>query len=184
MSDTTNNKPGVLIVGDAYADIPMLTYILENNYTVYTAPRGKDGIKLAQKHKPSVILLDLNMPGFNSYEALGMLRNHNATRCIPIVFISENVFKNGLDDYIVKPFHSADVMSCVQNAVKTSRLFTTEIIAQNNIGGDGGGVPRAPTKRMFWAKLYGKIGTFFIIIMEILKSLSPFKDSETINNRR
>jgi PAS domain S-box-containing protein len=69
------------------------------------------GLEMARARRPDIILLDINLPGMNGFEALSILKNDPATRDIPVVAISANVMerdiKKGLDagfvDYLTKP---------------------------------------------------------------------------------
>ena len=62
-------KQKILIIEDNEQNMYMLTYLLEsNNYEVLQSFSGADGITLAKKNKPDVILLDIQLPGMNGYE--------------------------------------------------------------------------------------------------------------------
>jgi len=66
---------------------------------------------MVRAHRPDIILLDINLPGMNGFDALRILQNDLATRDIPVVAISANAMerdiKKGLDagfvDYLTKP---------------------------------------------------------------------------------
>jgi CheY-like chemotaxis protein len=69
------------------------------------------GLEMARARRPDIILLDINLPGMNGFEALSILKGDAATRDIPVVAITANAMerdiKKGLDagfvDYLTKP---------------------------------------------------------------------------------
>ena len=69
------------------------------------------GLQIARARRPDIILLDINLPGMNGFEALGILKNDEATRDIPVIAITANAMerdiKKGLEagfvDYLTKP---------------------------------------------------------------------------------
>ena len=81
-------------------------------YEVVEALNGEDAVKLAEVEQPDLILLDVRMPKRNGYEACSVLKAQEATRGIPVVFLSargqETEIKQGLElgaeEYILKPF--------------------------------------------------------------------------------
>ena len=81
-------------------------------YEVIEALNGEDAVKLAEAEQPDLILLDVRMPKMNGYEACSVLKAQDATREIPVVFLSargqETEIKQGLElgaeEYILKPF--------------------------------------------------------------------------------
>lgn len=63
-------------------------FLTEKNLQVFTATTGSQGIEEAQKHKPSVILLDLMLPHLNGIETLHALKNDDKTKDIPVIIIT------------------------------------------------------------------------------------------------
>jgi len=116
----------VLIIDDQETEIMILTNILNHEYTVYKALNGKDGIILAEEHKPEVILLDILMVGMDGYDVLSALKESDKTRHIPVIFITAlNDDKHevkglalGAADYISKPFLPEIVTLRVRNQIK------------------------------------------------------------------
>ena len=100
------------------------------------AYNGDEGIDLAVKHAPDVILLDVDMPGMNGYEVCDKLKQHPDTSHIPVIFVSARGemrdrmqgYEAGGADYIVKPFVNIDLVAKIrlliqykeqQNALQT-----------------------------------------------------------------
>ena len=103
----------VLVMEDDTAIRATLIDILElNGYGVIHATNGPDGVALAQRHRPDVILTDIAMPGLNGFEVIRTLHADERTRSIPIIIVSASVepekMRQGMDlgaeDFIVKPF--------------------------------------------------------------------------------
>jgi CheY-like chemotaxis protein len=77
-----------------------------------TAVNGQDGIELAEKEKPDLILLDATMPVMDGIEALAALKANASTRDIPVVMLSADSGKDNVEkarqlgalDFIAKPF--------------------------------------------------------------------------------
>lgn len=75
------------------------------------APNAELGLEMARNHRPDIILLDINLPGMNGFEALNILQHDTLTRDIPVIAITANAMecdiKKGLDagfvDYLTKP---------------------------------------------------------------------------------
>ncbi len=90
------------------------------NYEVITATNGEDAIKLAYEMRPSLIFLDVVMPGMSGFEVCRYLKNDDSTKDIFIVIVSalsrevdyEMSIQVGADDYITKPV-SLDVIKRV-----------------------------------------------------------------------
>ena len=120
------NKHSILIIDDEKANLITLKHMLGNEYKLYAAKTGFEGIALAKKHLPDLILLDIMMPVMNGYEVFATLKNSKATENIPVIFVSgltdeDNVEKGmalGVADYITKPFKSYIVKLRVENQLK------------------------------------------------------------------
>ena len=120
------NKHSILIIDDEKANLITLKHMLGNEYKLYAAKTGFEGIALAKKHLPDLILLDIMMPVMNGYEVFTTLKNSKATENIPVIFVSgltdeDNVEKGmamGVADYITKPFKSYIVKLRVENQLK------------------------------------------------------------------
>lgn len=108
MSDTYR----ILLVDDEEDILNFLSYNLKKEgYEVYTALNGQDGVALAKKHKPHLIVLDVMMPEMDGIETCRLLREVKELSNVLIVFLSARSedytqiagFDSGADDYITKP---------------------------------------------------------------------------------
>ena len=150
------NKHSVLIVDDEKSNIIALTHILSPDYNIYAAKNGRDGIELSIKYIPDVILLDIRMPEMDGYEVLTTLKNTEATKDIPIIFITglskagdeEKGLALGAADYITKPFSPTVVMLRLGNQIRMlDQLRTIERLSVTDQ------LTGLPNRRSFDARL-------------------------------
>ena len=116
----------VLVIDDE-APIRLLCRVnLEaEGFDVVEAPNGQEGLTAARGSSPDLILLDVMMPGMDGWAAAEELLTDEATRSIPIVFLTARADvrdrARGIDlggvDYITKPFNPVDLSSVVENVV-------------------------------------------------------------------
>ncbi len=99
----------ILIVEDdtAFAK-SLIDFTRKNNYKAIAAVRGDEGLELAEKYRPSGILLDIQLPVKSGWEVMSELKANNATRHIPVHIMSSFEVKNkslenGAIDFINKP---------------------------------------------------------------------------------
>ena len=103
----------VLVVDDE-ADIVALVafHLAKAGYRVSTASTGPDALEAARREHPSLIVLDLMLPGLSGYEVLEQLRAGGASRDVPVLMLTARREEEdrihglslGADDYLTKPF--------------------------------------------------------------------------------
>lgn len=101
----------VLIVEDNLMNLELLIQILEDHYDVLTARDGQQGVDLAMKHQPDLIVMDLSLPVLDGWQATRMLKSDPASRSIPVVALTahampgddERARQAGCDDVLTKP---------------------------------------------------------------------------------
>lgn len=129
----------ILLVDDVPANLAVLTSALEpQGYEIFAAPNGAIGLQVAAKARPDLILLDIMMPGLDGLEMCRRLKQNEATRDIPVIFITargetESVvdgFRAGGVDYVVKPFQAEEVLKRVATHLRINRL-TRELLEKN-----------------------------------------------------
>ena len=84
---------------------------LAGDYKVLTATSGKDGIKLASRWQPDIILLDIMMPGMDGYETLNKLKSGGKTLKIPVIMLTAKADEDSKlkaaslynEEYLIKP---------------------------------------------------------------------------------
>ena len=102
----------ILVIDDDADFLEMVDYNLRlDGFDVSQATNGPQGLKLARKKRPAVILLDTTMPDMNGLEVLSELKYNVKTKQIPVFMLTaktmmgdiERAFDIGADDYIAKP---------------------------------------------------------------------------------
>jgi len=114
----TEKRKTIIAVDDNNVNLVICKKILKPFYEVYSVPSAARMFKLMEHVKPDLILLDVEMPDINGYEAARMLKEEDATREIPVIFltarddpVSEKIGLNlGAADYIHKPIESGQLV--------------------------------------------------------------------------
>lgn len=112
-------------IRESTAEILML-----GNYEVFQAINGKDGVELAVKHLPDVILCDIMMPELDGYGVLHLLNKTPETSAIPFIFLTAKTeridmrkgMEMGADDYLTKPFDDVELLNAIECRVKKRDL--------------------------------------------------------------
>jgi two-component system nitrogen regulation response regulator NtrX len=124
-------KARILVIDDEAAIRDSLRMILEyEDYRFLGAANGPEGIAMAQRERPDLVLLDIKMPGMDGMEVLRTLRAADDT--LPIVMISGHgttatavdAIKSGATDFLEKPLGSERVIVTLKNALTQSELRT------------------------------------------------------------
>src|SRR5512139_4234439 len=116
----------VLIVDDVKANVDVLVQALREDHKLSVALDGESALRSVEKSPPDIVLLDIVMPGIDGYEVCRRLREAEATRELPIMFLSslEDVqdkargFEIGANDYLTKPFEILEVKARVRSLVR------------------------------------------------------------------
>jgi sigma-B regulation protein RsbU (phosphoserine phosphatase) len=116
----------VLIVDDVKDNIDVLVNALRDEYKLSVALDGTAALRSIEKQSPDLVLLDIMMPGIDGYEVCRQLRAREATREVPVMFLSalEDVankahgFEVGGNDYLTKPFELLEVQARVRSLLK------------------------------------------------------------------
>lgn len=116
------NSANILLVDDTPSNLDVLTAMLkETGYRVRPALNGELALEAVKASPPDLILLDINLPKMNGYEVCIRLKADDATKDIPVIFISAlndvdaivKAFEVGGVDYITKPFKLREVLARV-----------------------------------------------------------------------
>ena len=138
MSNTEKNS--LLVVDDTPENIDVLCGILGADYTIKIANNGQLALKIAAAQHPDLILLDVMMPGMDGYEVCRQLKQNDATRHIPIIFVTARGevadetlgFEMGAADYITKPVSPPIVHARVRAhlALSNQRRYLEHLVAE------------------------------------------------------
>ncbi|GAB4533898.1 MAG: hypothetical protein Tsb0014_19710 [Pleurocapsa sp.] len=130
-----NFKANILVVDDRASNLQLLSDMLtRKKYRVSCADNGSTGLQIASSGWSDLILLDINMPDMDGYEVCQQLKFLEATRDIPVIFLSasdeiidkQRAFAVGGVDYITKPFQLKEVLIRIENQL-TIQLSKTKI---------------------------------------------------------
>ena len=124
MTDATPLKPVVLVIDDEVQIRRLLRITLEaDGYRVIEAAGGQDGLTQAATRRPDVVLLDLGLPDLDGVTVLKRLREWSH---VPVIVLSVRdqdedkiaALDNGADDYITKPFSTAELLARLRVALR------------------------------------------------------------------
>jgi CheY-like chemotaxis protein len=136
---TSSKAAKILIIDDDSKDLQFLGKILqEQNYEIFLASDGEEGLKRAEKVNPDMILLDLVLPGLDGFEVLSRLKKSLTTQKIPVIIITgktstedfEKCFSLGAADLLHKPFSSSELLTRIFTQIS---VFKTGQELENKI---------------------------------------------------
>jgi two-component system cell cycle response regulator DivK len=113
----------ILIVEDDEKSRKLVRDVLTfKGYEIVEAETGEEGVRLAQERRPSLVLMDIRLPGIDGVQALGRLRTEVATRGIPVMAMTASVMTNdrqkvldaGFDAFQSKPIKIKDFVAAVE----------------------------------------------------------------------
>jgi PAS domain S-box-containing protein len=131
MKTETNNLGTILVVDDTPGSIGVVQAALEGaGHRVAIATSGEKALQRAALVMPDLILLDVLMPGLDGYETCRRLKAQEATREIPVIFLSGltetfdkvKAFGLGAVDYLIKPMAAEELLARVRTHVTIGRL--------------------------------------------------------------
>ncbi len=120
----------ILVVEDNEKSRKLVRDVLTfKGYEVIDAETGEEGVRLAQKRRPSLILMDIRLPGIDGIEALGQLRAEPATREIPVLAMTASVMTEdrqkvmdaGFDAFQSKPIKVKDFVTAIAQLLERRR---------------------------------------------------------------
>lgn len=126
-----DTKKKLLIIDDSTNHIKILISQLTNSYELFFATSGKEGLVLARKLEPDLILLDIVMPEMDGFAVIERLKADVDLKEIPVFFLTshgEDDFETrglelGAIDYITKPFNPAIVRARIRNQLKLQDMM-------------------------------------------------------------
>ncbi len=120
----------ILVVEDNEKSRKLVRDVLTfKGYEIIEAETGEAGVRLAQERRPSLILMDIRLPGIDGIEALGQLRAEPATREIPVLAMTASVMTEhrqkvmdaGFDAFQSKPITVKDFVAAVEQLLEGRR---------------------------------------------------------------
>ncbi len=125
----------ILVIEDDPAVRENIQFLLEESgYTVITANDGSQGIAIAPKLAPDLILCDIMMPHADGYEVLKALRSRPETVSVPFVFLTARSemtdmrrgMQLGADDFLLKPYRAEDLLQTVTTQITKQAAPTVQ----------------------------------------------------------
>jgi two-component system cell cycle response regulator DivK len=113
----------ILIVEDQEDNRTILRDLLTNvGFEILEALNGEEGIRMAEVHRPDLILMDIQLPIVDGYEATRRIKAQEQLRAIPIIAVTSYALSGdeakaksaGCDAYVTKPFSPWDLLSVVR----------------------------------------------------------------------
>ncbi|AFY69005.1 response regulator receiver sensor signal transduction histidine kinase [Thalassoporum mexicanum PCC 7367] len=104
------------------------------DFEVIGADNGTLGVELAREHLPDLIVCDVMMPGLDGFDTLKAIRQEDLTAVIPFIFLTAKSDKGdlrqgmelGADDYITKPFATAELLSAINTRLAKQAVINTK----------------------------------------------------------
>ncbi len=128
----------ILIADDDRTNLHILEYLIKQyNIEVYTAKDGIEALKILEKNKIDLIILDSIMPNLDGFETIKKIRANESYNSTPVVIHTsfslkknsiESIFKLGFDSYLPKPFNKNELKALLERYIPISELKTQEII--------------------------------------------------------
>ena len=129
-----NSQKPILVVDDEPANLALMQGILSSDYPLVFAANGMDALAAARKHKPCMVLLDVQLPDITGYEVCLQLMEDPLTQDTVVLFVTsmsdpkqeEYGFELGAVDYIVKPISPSVVRARVKAHISMVRMDRLE----------------------------------------------------------
>jgi two-component system cell cycle response regulator DivK len=112
----------VLIVEDNPANMTLAVFLLQSaGHSVLSATDAEAGLALARAEHPDLILMDIQLPGMDGLQAIGLLKGDDGTRAIPVIALTalamkgdeERIRAAGCDGYIAKPIRYKEFLATI-----------------------------------------------------------------------
>jgi DNA-binding response OmpR family regulator len=128
----SRTKPRVLVADDEPITRMLVKLLLERDqFDILEASNGDQTVEIATRERPDLVLIDLHMPEMDGYEAIARMRRDLTLATLPIVVLTSEegpgverrVLELGADDYLLKPFDPAVLLSRVHAVFRRIRAF-------------------------------------------------------------
>ncbi|ROS87548.1 substrate-binding domain-containing protein [uncultured Duncaniella sp.] len=126
---TDTDKPLLLVIDDNEDIRNMLRQLLSDEYTVIFASNGREGLRLAAKYVPDLIVCDVMMPVMDGLECCRKIKDEISTSHIPVLLLTAcsmdeqraQGYESGADGYVAKPFNTTVLKSRCRNLIENRR---------------------------------------------------------------
>ncbi len=116
-------KKTILVIEDHEDNRRIMRDLLTSaGYEVLEAVTGQEGVTAAEAHRPELILMDIQLPDFDGYEATRRIKANPSLRAIPIIAVTSyalsgddvKAFEAGCDAYVTKPFSPRELLAKIR----------------------------------------------------------------------
>ena len=137
------SKQLILMVDDELDNRVMMRYFLESwGYEVELASNGKEALAKVAEQRPALVLLDLEMPVMDGFEACNQLKSDPDTETIPVIMFtgleatSDKVkgIRKGADDYVVKTVDPEEIQARIEMILRRSQRYQSSTASENGNG--------------------------------------------------
>ena len=117
----------ILIVEDNDKNMKLARDVLQaKGYTTLEAVTGEEGVSMALAHRPDLVLMDIQLPNIDGFEAFRRIRSHPDTQAIPVVAFTASVMSSdrhritdaGFDGFIGKPINLKEFLETVRKTLE------------------------------------------------------------------
>lgn len=162
------------------------TLLIEEGYQAYSATNGDDGIKIAKKEIPDLIICDIMMSGIDGYSVLKKLRRNETTFPIPFIFLTAKVEREsyrfgmqlGADDYLYKPFLSEDLLKSIQVRIQKAKRLKKENESFNKVD-----IQQYPLEDRIFIKVKGQSYMIKIEDIAFIEANNQYTSLHLINGK-
>lgn len=133
-----DRRSTVLVIDDDPAMLQLMRrYLSKEGYKVIVAQSGEEGIRLARERRPSIISLDVLMPGVDGWSVLTTLKSDPELSDIPIIMISMNDDRNlgyalGASEFLIKPVNRDKIVSVLEKYVVERHAHSILVIEDDS----------------------------------------------------
>ena len=133
-----SNRPLLLVIDDNEDIRLMINELMKDNYQIIGARNGKEGISLAAKYVPDVIICDVMMPGIDGMETCKAIKKEISTSHIPVLMLTAcsldeqrvEGYESGADGYMSKPFNSEVLKARVASLIANRKLVRDTLLGE------------------------------------------------------
>ncbi len=137
-------KPIVLVIDDNKDIQKLVGELLSADYNIITASNGKEGVRMAARYVPDLIICDVMMPVMDGLECCRRIKNEISTSHIPVLMLTAcsmdeqraQGYDSGADGYLSKPFNSkvlkSRCSSLIENRKRIKELWTSAVVVKES----------------------------------------------------
>lgn len=162
---SANSRPLILVVEDNHDMRNFICMILKQHYQIIQAKDGFEGLDLARKHMPELVISDIMMPKMDGYELAKLLKEDPITCHIFLILLSAKSSEEsveaglaiGVDNYLSKPFNPTQLELRVKNLLNSRTKFKKQILRDKTIDLSPSPVPYSNLDEDFIQRTIGAI---------------------------